>query len=56
MRCELSFQEQCAYMRMGITTYLKLSFSGLVMRAELLLSAKSMRTMSWLILASTSIK
>ena len=31
-------------MRIGITTYLKLLFSGMVINAELLESAKSMRT------------
>ncbi len=45
-----------AYMRIGMTTYLKVSFSGLVISAELLLSAKSMRTMSWPMLESTSIR
>ena len=43
-------------MRIGITTYLKLAFSGMVMRALLLASASSNFTMSWSMLARASIR
>ena len=43
-------------MRIGITTYLNPSNSGLVIRAELFASCNDTVTMSWLMLASTSIR
>ena len=43
-------------MRMGMTTYLNVGLSGMVTKAELLESAKSTCTMSWLILVKASIK
>ena len=43
-------------MRIGITTYLKLSLPGMVIKAELLPSAKSTFTMSCDMLVSASIR
>ena len=42
--------------RIGMTTYLKPSYSGLVISAELLASCRDTVTMSWPMLASTSIR
>lgn len=44
------------YILIGITTYLKLSFSGMVISAELLPSARAICTMSCDMLASASIR
>ena len=42
--------------RIGITTYLNVAFSGIVISAELFASASSIFTMSWSMLASASIR
>jgi hypothetical protein len=53
---DLRFGHGIFHRRIGITTYLKRSSPGTVMRAEALPSCNSMRTRSWLMCASASVR